>query len=105
MFDATRTAKWFREFLRELGFVQNATVCHEDNKGCFDWITTPKMSSRMLHLPLEVYWLRESYNLNQFRYILTPTTEQKADIMTKQMDKKLFYEQLHLLYNFKLFNY
>ena len=99
MYDATRTAKWFREFLRELGFVQNVTLCHEDNKGCFDWITTPRMSSRMLHLPLEVYWLRETYEHGDFDYVLTPTEEQKADIMTKQINPKPFYKQIIMLYN------
>ena len=99
MFDATRAAKWFRELLRELGFFQRQIRCHEDNKGCVDWITTPKISSRMIHLPLEVYWLRESYEHNEFDYILTPTEDQKADVLTKQMDPKPFHRQLIMLYN------
>jgi hypothetical protein len=104
MYDASRHAKWFRELLGEIGFAQRTIICHEDNKGVVDWIATAKASSRMLHLDIEYYWLREVHDLGFFSYVLTPTALQIADILTKQMDPTLFYTLLRMLYNLDKFS-
>ena len=104
MYDASRHAKWFRELLGEIGFPQRTIICHEDNKGVVDWIATAKASSRMLHLDIEYYWLREVHDLGFFNYVLTPTALQIADILTKQMDPTLFYTLLRMLYNLDKFS-
>ncbi len=96
---ASRAACWFSELLGEIGFRQRTIDCFEDNKGVVDWISTPKASSRMLHLELEYYWLRDVSEIGRFRYILISTLLQKADILTKQMDPTLLHTLLRMLYN------
>ncbi len=99
LYDASKSAAWFRNLLSELGFPQRTTRCFEDNKGVVDWVAARKVSSRMSALPTEYYWLREANEIGDFSTVLISTLLQKADILTKQMDPAIFYRLLELLYN------
>jgi hypothetical protein len=99
MYGAVKQAMWFKYFLGELGYHQNAIPCFEDNSGLLDWIRNPKVSTNMMHIPIEYYWLRDTNEAGDCVYIKIDTSLQKADIMTKQMDFGIFDIQVHMLFN------
>ena len=99
MYDGVQQAIWFREFLAEIGFPQQSTMCFEDNSGLLDWINSSRSSSRMKSIPRDYYKLREFKEEKQCVFGYTPTALQKADIFTKQMDYTPFSAQLALLFN------
>ena len=99
MYDGVQQTIWFREFLAEIGFMQNTTKCFEDNSGLLDWLNNNKSSSRMKSIPRHYYKLREFKEESQCAFIYCPTAIQKADILTKQMDYAPFTIQLDLLYH------
>ena len=101
MYDAVNQALWFKEFLGEIGFVQNTITCHEDNSGLLDWINNQKNSSRMKSIELKYYKLREYKEFNICNFIHVSTALQKADIFTKQLDFATFYQQICLLFNIR----
>ena len=84
--------KFLRNFLSELGFEQNIINCYEDNTGCIDWITKPRASTRMKAIELKYYSIREDDEDEggAFRFIHIPTKDQRADLLTKQMDNSFF---------------
>ena len=96
MFDAVQEAKWVKNFLFELGFQQDTITCYEDNTGCIDWIERPRSSTRMKALELKYYGIRDD-NVDEggdFRFIHIPTADQRADMLTKQMDPSPFHHHL-----------
>ena len=97
MHAAVQQAYSIKQFLGELGFPQPVLKCYEDNTGCIDWIVNQKASSRMKAIEVKYYWLRDLKDDKECEFIHVDTKLQTADIFTKQMDFKDFYEQLTLL--------
>ena len=96
LFDAVQEAKFLQNFLFELGFPQDIISCYEDNTGCIDWIQRPRSSTRMKALELKYYGIRDDDEDEggHFRFIHIPTTDQRADLLTKQMDPTLYYHHI-----------
>jgi hypothetical protein len=99
MHSAVSQAYNSKELLGELGFIQPKLPCFEDNSGAIDWIIKPKSNSRMKHVEVKYYWLRDTHELKECEYIKIDTTIQKADMFTKPLDYTSFMEQVKLLYN------
>jgi hypothetical protein len=99
MFEATRYGFQVKELLKELNMPQQQIKCYEDNSGCVDWIVTQRHSSTMRAIETKYYRLQQECDSAIFEIVKIPTTKQKADIMTKQMDYSVFRTQFRMLYN------
>jgi hypothetical protein len=100
MFDATQHALQLRELLGELGHSQDILTNFEDNSGCVDWITNQSSSSsRMRGIETKYYRLQELAERSEVNFVKIPTSLQKADIFTKQMDLREFSILVKMLYN------
>ena len=99
MFEATRYGFQLKELLKELSMPQQQIKCYEDNSGCVDWIVTQRHSSTMRAIETKYYRLQQESDSGIFEIVKIPTTQQKADIMTKQMDYSVFLPLFIMLYN------
>lgn len=61
-----------------------------DNKGAFDIANSYGPSKRTKHLEVRHHYIQHQINKKIIRITLVPTTEQKADFLTKRVGKTLF---------------
>jgi hypothetical protein len=101
MFEAVQHGFQLKELLGEIGHVQSKIKCFEDNTGCVDWIVNQRQSSRMRGIETKYYWLRDVHDMELFDFIKIRTADQKADVLTKQMELSPFTLQYIMLYNIR----
>ena len=99
MFGAVKQSLWLKTFMSEVGFDQGPLSCFEDNSGLLAWIENPRMSSRMQHIELQYYWLRDTKTDGLCNFFHVETLLQRADLLTKQMDVGPIRPQLRMLFN------
>ena len=99
MFGAVKQTLWLKTFMSETYYNQGPLLCFEDNSGLLAWIANPKMSSRMQHIELQYYWLRDTQSDGLCTFLHVQTALQRADLMTKQMDAGPFRPQLRMLFH------
>ena len=63
---------------------ENATLIFEDNEACIDLLQNGRPQGEMTrHLRLRLFWLKEHLDNMSLRMAHLPTTEMRADLMTK----------------------
>lgn len=71
------------------GATVRATV-FEDNQSCYFLATNQRITNRTRHFLAKWHWFWEHYNAGEFDIVKCPTTEQRADYLTKQLPKEPF---------------
>jgi hypothetical protein len=84
-------AVFFRRLLAELGYPQrNPTVMYEDNQSSISHSRNSDNHSRMKHINVKKYFVRELVRDNVIDHHYVPTGEMLADIFTKPLGRKSF---------------
>ena len=90
-FHAARTLVYFRQFLDELGYTQNApSIIHEDNTACIAQSKNPVNHHRSRHIALQYHYLRELTKRSEVVLHHIETHRQLADALTKPLMPKAF---------------
>ena len=71
---------------------QALTKCtvFEDNNGCIELATCPKLRPRTKHIAIKYHHFREKVQSGMFKVRRIDTNDQEADIFTKALPPKLF---------------
>lgn len=85
---ATKEAMWYRRFLEELNYDQTSPtdVC-VDNTSAIKLAHNPEFHERSKHIDVKYHFTRERIEQGEIQVPYVPTTEQKADILTKPLMK------------------
>ncbi len=88
---AAQEAIWFRQFLRDLGFVQNsATIIQSDNQGAISLSKNPVDHGRCKHVDIKFHFIRQQILEKNIALVYCPTEHMAADIMTKGFSRDRF---------------
>ena len=71
-----------------------ALILITDNKGCFDIAHSYGPTKRTKHLDVRHHYLQQQINKKVLSMKQVPTTEQKADFLTKGVTKVIFKNQM-----------
>ena len=63
---------------------------HEDNQSCIEYLKNPVQYSKMKHLEIILYWVRDEVAKGTVEFKWTTTLDQLADIGTKALYYKSF---------------
>ena len=86
--EASKSLKWMRNLLGELGhMVKGSSTLLMDNQSAVTVSKNPEHHSRMRHLDLKYFKLREDVESKLVSPVYVPTTEMLADIMTKALPR------------------
>jgi hypothetical protein len=86
-----RNAAWARSLLDEMGYHQpKPTTIYEDNTSTIHLANNSKINSRTKHIDIRHHALRDMIRLKTISLVYIPTTDQVADILTKQLKKPQF---------------
>ncbi|KAK1683226.1 hypothetical protein QYE76_044074 [Lolium multiflorum] len=84
--NAVAEVSWLRQLLVELSCpVAKATVVYCDNVSAVYLSANPVHHRRTKHIELDIHFVREQVALGHIRVLHVPTSQQFADIMTKDM--------------------
>lgn len=98
---ASREAIYIIALLKELGFyIQDKFPIYTDNNGALQLGYNPIFHERTKHIAVKYHYIRNLILEGTIDLIYIPTKEQKADGLTKTLDKVKFKEFLkYLSYN------
>jgi len=89
--NATKEAVWLQVLLSDLGFPQGeATVIHNDNKGCIALSRNPVSHSRAKHIDIRHHFIRERIANSEVDLKYCSTKDMIADIFTKALPREAF---------------
>lgn len=78
-----------RSLLEEIGYREpTSTVIHMDNQSAMQVAKNPEHHSRMKHLDLSYYWLRDEVERGTIGIKYIPTDDMVADLLTKPLTKQ-----------------
>lgn len=84
--EACKDVMWLRHMLNEIGDVQNkSTVVYEDNVACMKMATNTVVSGRNKHMQLKMSYVRERVEAGDIVLQYTGTSNQVADLLTKNL--------------------
>jgi hypothetical protein len=88
---------WLRHLLADLGLSQSLpTVVHEDNAACLKMATNVVVSGRNKHMQLKMHYVRERVEAKEIDLHYISTSQQRADLLTKNLPRPSF-ERLRAL--------
>jgi len=86
---------YYRQFLRELGFNQEApTIVHEDNQSVIDIVKEGKESPRLRHLDVKYRFTHEKIVNKEIDLVYCPSKNMIADMLTKALNPQ---QHAHIL--------
>ncbi|PRQ51946.1 putative RNA-directed DNA polymerase [Rosa chinensis] len=89
---------WLRNLLRNLGFKLKSTMqLYCDNKAAIDISQNPVQHDFTKHVEVDRHCIKEKLDAKIISFPFIPTEEQLADILTKRVSKKVFYDSLSKL--------
>ena len=95
---AAKEAVYIRALLEELGlYKQNKLPLYTDNNGALLLANNPLFHERTKHIAVKYHYIRDLINKGILDLIYIPTKEQKADGLTKPLDKLKFREFIRML--------
>jgi hypothetical protein len=99
MYEASKLIMWLRQFLLELGFPPTSpTFLHEDNKSAIHIALHGNDKGRTKHMDVRCHLVRDLVKKNIIQIQYQPTESMVADILTKPLEAKLFFNhRSHLL--------
>lgn len=87
---ASKEAVYMRNFLKELGFdglVKTPTMLIGDNLSSHQLVKNPVYHSRSKHIDIRYHYIREVYTKKIIELKYSPTEENIADVLTKNLSK------------------
>ncbi|PRQ56213.1 putative RNA-directed DNA polymerase [Rosa chinensis] len=89
---------WLRNLLRDLGFKLKSTMqLYCDNKAAIDISQNPVQHDRTKHVEVDRHFIKEKLDAKIISFPFVPTEEQLADVLTKGVSRKAFYDSLSKL--------
>ncbi|PRQ19007.1 putative RNA-directed DNA polymerase [Rosa chinensis] len=89
---------WLRNLLRDLGFKLKSTMqLYCDNKAAIDISQNLVQHDRTKHVEVDRHFIKEKLDAKIMSFPFVPTEEQLADILTKGVSRKAFYDSLSKL--------
>ena len=96
--DCTSELLWFRQILEELGIPQPpSTIVNEDNQSCIAFAANESVRGRARHIEIDIHVVRELVQRQVLSLKYCPTSEMRADILTKSLGKVSHQRQCQLL--------
>ncbi|KXJ68647.1 hypothetical protein RP20_CCG011330 [Aedes albopictus] len=84
--EATQQAIWLRRLLGELNVDQNcATIIHEDNKGCMDFVALDQQKRRSKHIDTRYHYTKERCASGEIELRYCASEDMIADVLTKPL--------------------
>ena len=81
--DAAKDVLWLRNFLRELGFVQQApSLLCEDNQACVVMVNNHVVTGRNHHFCVKMVWLRQQVADKLVRFEFVASRNNVVDLLT-----------------------
>lgn len=101
MAHCVREIHWIRTMLTELGVSQKGpTVVHQDNLGTISWTNEVQGLRKVKHIGIRYHYVRDAVDARAIEVEYVPSTENKADGLTKVLVTspfKMFRRQLNCL--------
>ncbi len=95
---AVTNSQWLRNLLSAFEIdIPKPFIIFEDNQSCIRYTENPFGKTRMKHLPLRHFYLREQVQRGEIKLTHVNTKENLADIFTKGLDAKSFTRQRDML--------
>jgi hypothetical protein len=95
---ASKEAVYIKALLKELGYYkQNKLPLYTDNNGALLLANNPTFHERTKYIAVKYYYIRDLINKGILDLIYISTKEQKADNLTKPLDKIKFREFIRML--------
>ncbi|KAM5588526.1 hypothetical protein ABKV19_006802 [Rosa sericea] len=89
---------WLRNLLRDLGFkLKSAMQLYCDNKAAIDISQNPIQHDRTKHVEVDRHFIKEKLDAKIISFPFVPTEEKLADVLTKGVSRKAFYDSLSKL--------
>ena len=86
--EAGKEILWMRSFMGELGYdISGPSLLRMDNQSAIAVSKNPEHHSKMKHLSLRLFWLRDAVQDGLITPTFVPTQEMAADIFTKALDR------------------
>jgi len=88
-YKAAQEVSWYRMFLKGLGvgFTENATILRVDNQSAIKMIKRTTGLNRTKHIRIKYHYVQEKFQDNEITLEYTPSKENQADVLTKQVLK------------------
>lgn len=84
--EAGKSIYWMRNLLTELGYdFPSSSTLHMDNNSAIAVCKNPEHFSKLKHMNLRLYWLRDSVQAGIITPQFCPTEEMAADLLTKAL--------------------
>ncbi len=84
--EGIKEAEWMQVFLRELGFaVDEPIVADQDNQSVIAIAANPIHHSRIKHIEIKTYYIREKIENKLIQLVYCPTELMVADLLTKAL--------------------
>src|SRR6266581_7853028 len=85
---ARRSILWMHQFMGELGYsITGPSLLRMDNQSAIAVSKNPEHHSKMKHLSLRLFWLRDAVQEGLITPSFVTTQEMAADIFTKALDR------------------
>jgi len=95
---AAKEAIFLKTLLEELGFYNQIKLpIYCDNNGAIELANNPKFHERTKHIAVKYHFIRDLINKNIIELIYINTSDQKADGLTKALDRVKFNKFLNLI--------
>ena len=85
---ACKEVMWMKDFLSELGFHQGTVRMYSDNQSSIKVMKNPVGHSRMKHIELQAYYVRDLIQKEEVEFVFCSTNVQVADSLTKGVPKE-----------------
>ena len=85
---ACKEVMWMKDFLSELGFHQGTVRMYSDNQSSIKVMKNPVGHSRMKHIELQAYYVRDLIQKEEVEFVFCSTDVQVADSLTKGVPKE-----------------
>lgn len=92
-------AMWLKQLLIDFGYMTPPVTIsmYSDSQPAIAASKNPEHHTRMKHINVMYHWLREQVEDHKIKLIYVPSEDQRADILTKNLEPKPFEHLRHSL--------
>lgn len=84
--EAGKEIAWMRNLLTEIGYnITTSSILHMDNNSAISVAKNPEHFSRLKHIQLRLYWLRDQVEDGIIQPVFCSTADMPADLLTKAL--------------------
>ena len=97
-FFAVQDIVWMRQLLKDLGLERGRpTSVYIDNSSARQLAMNPVHHQRSKHIDIKYHWIRDMVSSETIKMIHVPTTDQRADFLTKTLRGDVFWSHVSAL--------